>query len=238
MIGRNEDAYFFRRNMKFFSGEKINRDLAFADWRPMYQEENCDEMFTKLNEFFRSVLDQYAPIQVCDSSIKQTKKTDKPWISKELKNLIAEKHHLYNQYKFSQNYDVLDEFKKCRNLVNRKLRDVHHKHSVNFFKHYETSKQKWNFINKKLGSHKQGINVSEIEIDGAKTVDKKAICNAFNKSFAETGKYSGDFVPLDIHRLDHCSEKFNFRVLTSKEVYKAIDSLENSKSPGQGFVHA
>ena len=52
------------------------------------------------------------------------------------------------------------------------------------------------------------------------------------------GKYSGDFVPLNIHKLDHCSEKFNYRVLTLKEIYKTIDSLENSKSPGPGFVHA
>ena len=203
----------------------------------MYREENSDEMFTKFNEIFQSILDQHAPIQICDSSKKQNKKSDKPWISKELKKLIAEKHHLYNQYKFSQNYDVFDEFEKRRNLVNRKLRDAHHKYSVNFLKQYETSKQKWNFINKKLGNHKQGINVSEIEIDGAKTVDEKAICNAFNKSFAEKGKYSGDFVPLNIHRLDHCSEKFNFRVLTLKEIYKTIDSLENSKSPSPGFVH-
>ena len=57
--------------------------------------------------------------------------------------------------------------------MNQKLRDEHHKYSVNFFKQYETSKQKWNFINKKLGNLKQGNNVSEIEIDGAKTVDKK-----------------------------------------------------------------
>ena len=41
--------------------------------------------------------------------------------------------------------------------MNQKLRDAHHKHSVNFFKQYETSKQKWNFINKKLGNHKQGV---------------------------------------------------------------------------------
>ena len=174
MIGRNEDTCFFKRNMKFFWGEKFNRDLAFADWRPMYQEENCNEMFTKFNEIFQSIFDQQAPIRICDSSIKQNKKSDKPWISKELKKLIAEKHHLYNQYKFSQNYDVFDEFKKCRNLLNRKLRHAHHKYSVKFFKQCETSKQKWNFINKKLGNHKQGINVSEIEIDGAMTVDKKS----------------------------------------------------------------
>ena len=162
MIGSNEDTNFFRRNLKFFSGEKFNRDLAFADWQPLYQEENCDEMFTKFNEIFQSILDQHAPIQILDSSLKQNKQNEKPWTSKELKKLIAEKHHLYNQYKFSQNYDVFDEFKKYRN---RKLRDAHRKYSVNFFKQYETSKQKWNFINKKLGNHKQGINVSENEID-------------------------------------------------------------------------
>ena len=52
------------------------------------------------------------------------------------------------------------------------------------------------------------------------------------------GKYSGDFVHLNIHKMDHCSENFNFRVLTLKEIYKTIDSLENSKSPGPEFVHA
>ena len=63
--------------MKLFSGEKFNRDLAFADWRPMHQQKNCDELFTKFNEIFQSVLDQHAPIQICDSSIKQNKKIDK-----------------------------------------------------------------------------------------------------------------------------------------------------------------
>ena len=74
MIGRHEDTYFFRRNLKIFPGENFNRDLPFADWRPMYQEENCDEMFTKFNEIFQSKIDQHAPIQICDSSIKQNKK--------------------------------------------------------------------------------------------------------------------------------------------------------------------
>ena len=59
MLGRNEDTYLFRRNMKFFSGEKFNRDLDFADLRPMYREENIDEMFTKFNEIFLSILDQH-----------------------------------------------------------------------------------------------------------------------------------------------------------------------------------
>ena len=80
--------------------------------------------------------------------------------------------------------------------------------------------------------------MSEIETILANTVDKKAIGNAFNKSFAELGKYSGDFVPLNIHKMEYCSEKFNFRVLTLEAIYKTIDSFENKKSPGPGLVHA
>ena len=94
-------------------------------------------------------------------------------------------------------------------------RDALHKYAVDFYTQCETSKQKLNFINKKLGNHKQGFNVSEIERDWAKAVDIQAICNAFTKSFAEMVKYSGDFVRLNVHKLDHCAEKINFRALTS-----------------------
>ena len=53
--------------MKLFSWEKFNRELAFADCRPMNQQENCDEMYTKFDEIFQSILDQYATIQICHS---------------------------------------------------------------------------------------------------------------------------------------------------------------------------
>ena len=52
------------------------------------------------------------------------------------------------------------------------------------------------------------------------------------------GENSGDFVPLNIHKLDHCSEKFNFREVILNEIYSTIYSLENSKSLRPGFVHA
>ena len=57
MVGRNKDRNFFRSNTKIFPGEKFNWDLVFADWRSMYQQGNCDEMFTKFNEIFQSILD-------------------------------------------------------------------------------------------------------------------------------------------------------------------------------------
>ena len=63
--------------------------------------------------------------------------------------MIAEEHYSYNQYKFSQNYDVFEVFKKCRNLVNRKQLDAPHKYFVDFIMHCEASQQKRNLINKR-----------------------------------------------------------------------------------------
>ena len=71
MIERNVNRYFFGRQLKCFLGEKFNRDLTFADWRTMYQKENCDE------KIFQSILDQHAPTQIGSSSIKQNKKVIK-----------------------------------------------------------------------------------------------------------------------------------------------------------------
>ena len=79
--------------------------------------------------------------------------------------------------------------------------------------------------------------MSEIERDGAKAIDKEAICDAFMKTFAEMGKYSDDIVPLNNHKLEHCSEIFDFKVLTIKKIYKAIDSWEINNSAGPKFVH-
>ena len=39
------------------------------------------------------------------------------------------------------------------------------------------------------------------------------------------GEYSFDFVPLNTYKLEHCFEKFKFRVLTLKKICKTIDSL-------------
>ena len=56
MIGRNEDRYFFLKKREPFSGEKFNSDLTSADWRPNYQQKNCDEMLKKLMKLFKVFL--------------------------------------------------------------------------------------------------------------------------------------------------------------------------------------
>ena len=60
MLGEKQN-YFIKRDTNNFVDEKFNRDLALADWRTIYQQRNCDEMFAKFNRIFLTILDKNAP---------------------------------------------------------------------------------------------------------------------------------------------------------------------------------
>ena len=53
--------YYIKRDKRNFVDEKFNRDLAIANWRRVYQQRNCDEMFAELNRIFMTILEKNAP---------------------------------------------------------------------------------------------------------------------------------------------------------------------------------
>ena len=64
------------------------------------------------------------------------------------------------------------------------------------------------------------------------------IANGLNRSFQKLSLYNGQYVSApNISRIED-REKFCFRTVTLKELYDAIDSLDNNKSPGPGVCNA
>ena len=86
-------------------------------------------------------------------------------MTKEIQHLVTEKHRYFNDYKLTQSAE------NYRNLVNRKLKEAQIQFSEDFFKKIETSKEKWKFIQKKIGKKKNSPNITENEENGKK--DKK-----------------------------------------------------------------
>ena len=106
-------------------------------------------------------------------------------MTKEIKPIVAEKHRYFNEYKLTQSAESVASFKKYRNLVNRKLKEAQNQFSEDFFKKIETTKEKWKFIEKKVGKKNNSPNITEIDENGKITKDKKTICNAFNRVSAK-----------------------------------------------------
>ena len=174
--------------------------MALEDWRTVYQQRNCDEMFAEFNRIFLTILEKNAPTEKkLVSNIKKTA-SEKLWVTKQNRYLVAEKHRYFNDYKLTQSAESFVSIKKYRNLVNGKLKEAQNQFSPEFFTKIETSKEKWKLIKKKLGKNINSPNITEVDENGRKTKDKKSICNAFNRVFSEMGIYRGQIVPLNVEK--------------------------------------
>ena len=131
------------------------RDLALAVWRTVYQQRNCDELFAEFNRNFLTILEKNAPTENKLISNIKTTTSEKPWVTKEIEHLVAEKHRHFKDYKLTQSAESFVSFKKYRNLVIRKLKEAQNQFSEEFFTKIETSKKKWKFIKKKNRKEKQ-----------------------------------------------------------------------------------
>ena len=170
-----KQIYFIRRDTKKFIDEKFNRDLALADWRTVYQQRNCDEKFAEFNRMFMTILEKNAQTEKKLFSMIKKTTSEKPWVTKEIQHLVAEKHCYFNDYKLTQSAESFVSFKNYRNFVNRKLKEAQNQFSEEFFKKTETSKEKWKFIKKKIGKKNNSPNITEIDENGRKRKDKKSI---------------------------------------------------------------
>ena len=80
----------------------------------------------------------------------KTKKEQKKWLSKELLNLINQKHHVFNEWKKDPNQELFNSYKVLRNNVNKNLCKASDDYTKQFFENLPTSKEQWNLSKTKL----------------------------------------------------------------------------------------
>ena len=64
----------------------------------MYQQNNANSNFEKFSNMFENFLNNVAPIKIGEPS-PTSKSTKKNWLSREILNLINEKHRFFNIWK-------------------------------------------------------------------------------------------------------------------------------------------
>ena len=151
---------------------------------------------------------------------------------------ITKKHRLFNVCKYNPSEQAHTIFKYQRNLFNRCLKTAQNEFCRQFFKEQPTSKEQWSFIKKRIGKEWECLVIDKL-VDGETEVENYFdISNCLNRCFHKLGVYNGQYVTApNISRIE-VREKFCFRTVTLKELYDAIDSLDNNKSPGPGVFNA
>ena len=63
----------------------------------MYQCHNGNDIFDSSIDFFEKIVEKNAPIQTVKKG-RENLKNSKPWLTQELKHLIAQKQFLFNKW--------------------------------------------------------------------------------------------------------------------------------------------
>ena len=227
---------FISRNKRNFDANKFSLDLSNQDWSNLYQCEDGNSMYNAFINVFSTTLEFHAPL--IKSFQPERKIAEKPWLTKELREEIAKKHRLFNIWKNNPSEQAHTIFKYQRNLVNRRLKTAQNEFCKQFSKELPTSKEQWSFIKKRIGKERECLVIDKL-VDGETEVENELdIANCLNRSFQKLGLYNGQYVSAqNISRIE-VRENFCFRTVTLKELYDAIDSLDNNKSPGPGVFNA
>ena len=204
----NNKTHFFYRDTSQFSRANLNKTIASADWSPMYQKNNANSSFEKFSNMFENILNNVAPIKIGEPS---SKSTNKKWLSREILNLINEKHRLFNIWKEKRDVDTYSSYKRIRNHTNRLLRRASHNYSQKLFESLPDLKQQWKFIKTKIKHEDKNSEISRIRFKQDILKDKKEIANTFNICFSKLGLYEGKTEKVELPDYDFDKTEFSFR---------------------------
>ena len=132
--------------------------------------------------------------------------SDKTWMTKEIKQLLAEKHRILNEYKVPQSAVSLKKYK----IFSMR----------SFLMKIETSKKKWKFIKKRIREKNYSPNIQKKMKLIKKTKDNNSICNAFNRVFKRNG-----YLQMAGRSIEPRKTEQKLR-----ETYKVPDNRDNNKS--------
>ena len=89
------------------------------------------------------------------------------------------------QMEKSPDSETYNEFKRVRNLVNRRLREVNIYFCINLFRKLSKSTEQRTFFEQRISPSERGVHFDEIRLDsGENSRDPKNFTNCLNGSFA------------------------------------------------------
>ena len=112
---------FLIRDMKNFNLEKnlsaFENDLTAANLDSI---ESAHDAFDKFEEVLYIVVNKFTPLK--KASRNEKKLSQKPWLSRELLNLIKQKNKLFKQFHKKFDEDIFQKYKNQRNVLNREIK--------------------------------------------------------------------------------------------------------------------
>jgi len=236
------------RCMKNYDVKEFEEKLRSKNWFDVINCENVNEAWCKFSRLFKSVVDEVAPVKEV-----RLKQRSQLWFSGEILNFIRKRDKALLKFKKSKNNDDYIEFKRLRNLTQRKITLLKRDFVKNQLEENQNYPKKlWQNL-KQLGmpsKSKNGtINIGLKSDDTDEIIfENKIVATKFNNFFCNIAAKLVKKLkkrPFDENEVNKFYEKngatanaFSFNVATEEEVLRLLKSLNVTKSTGCDNISA
>ena len=234
-VKKRSSFTFLRRDINEVNLNLFVIELRNIQWERHVGHGNVDSKYNNFLRIFKVKYEKCFPLKtVC---IKNSNKT--PWMTKELQKLCRKKSTLYKKYlKNKTVYE--DKFKKFRNYVTLKIRQVKRKHYKSKFDKVKNNiKSTWKVIDSLINKNKnKNCNIETLDIEGRIIENKEEIVNVFNDFFVNIGlnlQDSNEEVDTNFFKQYLKCQNNNsifLNPVTKNEIIKIVENMKNDTSPG------
>ena len=116
-VPKAKATYISTRSYKSYNAEKFSADVSVIPWTILDLMDTCDEMLHAFNDLFLTCLNSHAPVKTV-----RLKRKPNPFITDQIKQLIATRNILRKQAHRSRLPTDLNAFIRQRKMVNAAIR--------------------------------------------------------------------------------------------------------------------
>ncbi|CAH2109011.1 unnamed protein product [Euphydryas editha] len=214
-----------QRNFVGMDGERLCDDARQIDWSLVADATSTDEKVNIFNSLLIQLYDVHAPVRPV-----KMKHLPAPWLTDDLKSLIAKKAYYKSRYKSNPSEENRKKYYKVRNRCNTSCRDAQRRHIHKSVENGDTAKT-WKFL-KTLGVgkafHKSSSDNIDIERLNKHFSAANVMDSADKKSTLEalSSCPTPDYPPFTFSQFSECDVRESILSITSNAV--GIDSIGRS----------
>ena len=186
IVNRTFNSFYTFRERNESNKNSFLESMNNFPWHRFLSMDDPVELYSEFSKNLYEIFNSNFPLKGVH---KKNLDISKPYITREISDLIRRKHKLQRQFRKNPNlYGT--EYRTCRNLVTRKIRQAcDNYYRNNFENNTGNSKEMWKSLNSMLNRNKLNNDTHEkFLIDNQEVSDPVIIASKFNEYFGGVGQ--------------------------------------------------
>ena len=215
--------------------EGFRQALMGASWEEVFEINDVDLVCRKWTDTFLNIARQFIPNKVI-----KVRPNDAPFYDNELRQMKRKVIRKYKAAKHSQNHDLWEAYKHCRNAYVDALRDAKEKHSLKMAADLRKNenispKRWWHTVKAMMGQNRQS-QYPPLVINDTTLSDPTLKADAFNRHFVNQTFLDEEHAQLPTEYPLFEQAKLDSISITEEEVLDQLRAVKTAKSTGPDLV--